>query len=166
MKREETSDEVAELNPEPNADRSMGPGLSGSGQAKVDEDGYLEYTLPWSFSISYGVSMREDTRAQINEKRMRYPFGFTHSLNMSGNMKLTNKWNINFSSGWDFTYHDFTTTTMSVSRDLHCFNMSCSVVLKPFTSYNFTIRANSNMLADLLKVKKRSSASTYVTWPD
>lgn len=166
MKREETSDEVAELNPEPNADRSMDPGLSGSGQAKVDEDGYLEYTLPWSFSISYGVSMREDTRAQINEKRMRYPFGFTHSLNMSGNMKLTNKWNINFSSGWDFTYHDFTTTTMSVSRDLHCFNMSCSVVLKPFTSYNFTIRANSNMLADLLKVKKRSSASTYVTWPD
>lgn len=136
----------------------------GGGAAKVDEDGYVEYTLPWSFSISYGVSMREDTKAQINVDRMRYPWTLSHSMNMSGNVKLTNKWNINFSSGWDFTYHDFTTTTMSVTRDLHCFNMSCSVVLKPYTSYNFTVKANSSMLADLLKVKKRSSSSSYVNW--
>ena len=136
------------------------------GAAPVDEDGYVEYTLPWSFSISYGISMRENTAAQINVKRMRYPWKLSHSLNMSGNMKLTNKWNINFSSGWDFNYHDFTTTTMSVTRDLHCFNMSCSVVLKPYTSYNFTVKANSSMLADLLKVKKRSSYNSYVNWYD
>lgn len=134
----------------------------GGGSSNVDEDGYVDYTLPWSLSVSYGVSMREDTRAKINEKRMRYPYGLTHSMNLSGNVKLTNKWNINFSSGWDFKYHDFTTTTMSVKRDLHCFNMSCSVVLKPYTSYNFTVIANSSMLSDLLKVKKRSSSSGQV----
>ena len=139
---------------------------SGGGSAKVDEDGYVEYTLPWSFSISYGITMRENTQAQINVKRMRYPYKLTHSMNMSGNMKLTNKWNISFSSGWDFTRHDFTTTTMSISRDLHCFNMSCSMVLKPYTSYDFTIRANSSMLSDLLKVKKRSSYNSYVKWYD
>ena len=108
--------------------------------------------------------MRENTAAPINVRRMRYPWKLTHSLNMSGNMKLTNKWNINFSSGWDFNYHDFTTTTMSITRDLHCFNMSCSIVLKPYTSYNFTVKANSSMLADLLKVKKRSSYNSYVNW--
>lgn len=157
-----------ELDDEPNADRSMVGSRSDKtgNSSKVDDDGYLAYSLPWSFSISYGISMREDTQAEINVKRMRYPYGFTHSMNMSGNMKLTNKWNVNFSSGWDFTYHDFTTTTMSVTRDLHCFNMSCSVVLKPYTSYNFTVRANSSMLADLLKVKKRSSYNSYVNWPD
>jgi len=161
-----------EFNENPNADRTgyvasarSAPGKKG-GTAPVDEDGYLAYSLPWSFSISYGVTMRENTLAQINVDRMRYPWTLSHSLNMSGNMKLTNKWNINFSSGWDFTYHDFTTTTMSVTRDLHCFNMSCSVVLKPYTSYNFTVKANSSMLADLLKVKKRSSASNYVNWYD
>ena len=147
--------------------QASGSGKKGeSANAVVDEDGYVEYTLPWSFSISYGVSMRENTQAQINLKRMRYPWKLTHSLNMSGNMKLTNKWNINFSSGWDFNYHDFTTTTMSVTRDLHCFNMSCSVVVKPYTSYNFTVKANSSMLSDLLKVKKRSSSSSYVEWYD
>ena len=161
-----------EFNENPNADRTgsvargqSAPGKNG-GAAEVDEDGYVSYSLPWTFSISYGVTMRENTSAQINVKRMRYPWALSHSLNMSGNVKLTNKWNINFSSGWDFNYHDFTTTTMSVTRDLHCFNMSCSVVLKPYTSYNFTVKANSNMLADLLKIKKRSSSSNYVNWYD
>ena len=169
---EEGDDEEDESDENPNADRTgytaktaSAPGKKG-GTAPVDDDGYVEYSLPWSFSISYGVSMRENTAAPINVKRMRYPWKLTHSLNMSGNVKLTNKWNINFSSGWDFNYHDFTMTTMSVTRDLHCFNMSCSVVLKPYTSYNFTVKANSSMLADLLKVKKRSSYNSYVNWYD
>ena len=166
---EEEEEEDEEFNENPNADRSMtNTGRSSRGKgpdaAPVDDDGYVMYTLPWSFSLSYGVSMRENTAAPINVKRMRYPWKLTHSLNMSGNMKLTNKWNINFSSGWDFNYHDFTTTTMSITRDLHCFNMSCSMVLKPYTSYNFTVKANSSMLADLLKVKKRSSYNSYVNW--
>ena len=143
-----------------------GASSSGKTQAKTDEDGYVEYSLPWSLSLSYGISMKEDTKAEINPERMRYPWGFTHSLNMSGNLKLTNKWNFNFSSGWDFVYHDFTMTTMNFSRDLHCFNMSCSMVLKPYISYNFTVRATSSMLSDLLKVKKRSSQNSYVNWYD
>ena len=169
---DEEDAEDEEFNENPNADRAgsstpkapSAPGKKGS--APVDEDGYVEYTLPWSFSISYGISMRENTAAPINVKRMRYPWKLSHSLNMSGNMKLTNKWNMNFSSGWDFNYHDFTTTTLSVTRDLHCFNMSCSVVLKPYTSYNFTVKANSSMLSDLLKIKKRSSYNSYVNWYD
>ena len=166
----EEEEEDEDLDEEPNADKpaSVGrtqaaPGKNG-GAAPVDDDGYVSYSLPWSFSISYGITMRENTSAPINVERMRYPWALSHNLNMSGNMKLTNKWNISFSSGWDFTWHDFTTTTMSVTRDLHCFNMSCSVVLKPYTSYNFTVKANSQMLADLLKVKKRSSYNSYVNW--
>lgn len=165
-----SEEEEEEFDENPNADRpeSVGrtesaPGKHGEA-AEVDEDGYLGYTLPWSFSVSYGITMREDLSAPINVERMRYPWKLSHSMNMSGNMKLTNKWNINFSSGWDFTYHDFTTTTMSVTRDLHCFNMSCSVVVKPYTSYNFTVKANSQMLADLLKIKKRSGYNSYVQW--
>ena len=168
---EEEEEDEDEFDENPNADRyarqaPSAPGKNKNNQATVDEDGYLEYTLPWSFSLSYGITMRENTQAQIDVRRMRYPWKYSHSLNMSGNVKLTNKWNINFSSGWDFTYHEFTTTTMSVTRDLHCFNMSCSVVLKPYTSYNFTVKANSSMLSDLLKVKKRSGYNSYVNWYD
>lgn len=144
-------------------DNGGGRGGKG-GPVTLDEDGYMEYKLPWSLSISYGITMRENTQGQIDPVRMRYPWKFTQSMNLSGNVKLTNKWNINYSSGWDFIAHDFTTTTMSVTRDLHCFNMSCSVVLRPYTSYNFTVQANSSMVSDLLKVKKRSSANNSVKW--
>ena len=173
-RRDSKEDEDREGPPPPTAGNTVvvesAPGkraqAGGGSSAKVDEDGYVEYKLPWSFSVSYGISMRENTQAPINPDRMRYPWKLSHSMNMSGHMKLTNKWNISFSSGWDFTYHDFTTTTMNISRDLHCFSMSCSVVLKPYTSYDFSIRANSSMLSDLLKVKKRSSYNSYVNWYD
>ena len=138
-------------------------GKSGS-DVQLDEDGYMAFNIPWSFSVSYGVSMREDTQAKINEKNMRYPYKLTQNMNFSGNVKLSNKWNINFSSGWDFMDKELTTTTMNISRDLHCFNMSCGVVLKPYKSYNFSIRANSSMLADALKYDQRSSAGNNIDW--
>lgn len=144
-------------------DRSTKAG-QGKTQVVLDEDGYAPYKIQWSLSLSYGITMRENTSAPINPDRMRYPYGFTHSLNMSGNIKITNKWNINFSSGWDFVYHDFTTTTLNITRDLHCFSMSCSVVVKPIQSYNFSLQANSSMVADLLRIKKRSSYSSDNNW--
>lgn len=134
------------------------------GKIELDEDGYMAYKIPWSFSVSYGVSMRENTAAKINEKNMRYPYKLTQNMNFSGNIKISNKWNMNFSSGWDFDDKELTTTTMNISRDLHCFSMSCGVVLKPYTSYNFSIRANSAMLADALKYDQRSSSGGNVDW--
>lgn len=137
---------------------------TGSGGVQVDEDGYMAFKLPWSFSVSYGISMRENTTGKINEKTMRYPYKLTQNMNFSGNIKISNKWNMNFSSGWDFDDKELTTTTMNISRDLHCFSMSCGVVLKPYTSYNFSIRANSAMLADALKYDQRSSAGSNIDW--
>ena len=135
-----------------------------SGDVELDADGYMAFKIPWSFSVSYGISMRENTQAKINTKNMRYPYKLTQNMNFSGNIKISNKWNMNFSSGWDFVDKELTTTTMNVSRDMHCFNMSCGVVLKPYRSYNFSIRANSAMLADALKYDQRSSAGGNVDW--
>ena len=144
---------------------ASGRGERGSGDELVlDEDGYMPFNIPWSFSVSYGVSMRENTSAKINERTMRYPYKLTQNMNFSGNIKISNKWNMNFSSGWDFDDKQLTTTTMNISRDLHCFNMSCGVVLSPYTSYNFSIRANSAMLADALKYDQRSSSGGNVDW--
>ena len=157
-----SSGSVAQSAPNKRADKNSSGNKKG--EVKLDEDGYMAFNIPWSFSVSYGVSMREDTQAKIKEKNMRYPYKLTQNMNFSGNVKLSNKWNINFSSGWDFMDKELTTTTMNISRDLHCFNMSCGVVLKPYRSYNFSIRANSSMLADALKYDQRSSAGGNVDW--
>lgn len=134
-------------------------------KAEVDDDGYLPFSMPWNLSFSYGISMREDTRKEkFNRATMRYPYGFTHSLNMSGNIQLAKGWNISFSSGYDFNYHKLSMTTASLSRDLHCFEMSCNVVLLPYSSFNFSFRARAAELADALKYEKRSSYSSNVNW--
>jgi hypothetical protein len=132
--------------------------------AKVSTDGYMAFSMPWSLSLSYSYSIREDRTKQINIKTMRYPYSVTHSLNASGNLKLGSRWNINYSSGYDFNTKEMSMTTVNISRDMHCFNMSCGLVFGPFTSYNFSIRANSSMLTDALKWDQRSNTGSAVTW--
>ena len=130
----------------------------------LDEDGYLKFQMPWSFSISYGVTMAENRSAQINVKNMRYPYKFTQNLNFSGNVKLSSNWNVNFSSGWDFNYKKISMTTVNISRDMHCFNISCGLVFGTFTSYNITLRATASTLTDALKYDKKSSYSSSINW--
>ena len=133
-------------------------------QAAVDEDGYLKFKLPLSFTVSYGVTLSENRNGRINVKTMRYPYKLTHTLNFSGNLRISDGWNLTYSSGYDFNYHRLSMTTASISRDLHCFSMTASVVLSPYTSYNFTFSANASELADVLKWKKQSSYSSNIEW--
>ncbi|MCR5313154.1 MAG: LPS-assembly protein LptD [Bacteroidaceae bacterium] len=130
----------------------------------LDADGYMKLNIPWSFSVSYGITMAEDRSAAINIKNMRYPYKFTQNMNFSGNVKLSSNWNINFSSGWDFTNHAISMTTVNISRDMHCFNMSCGLVFGTYTSYNITLRANASTLTDALKYDKKSSYSSSIEW--
>ena len=137
---------------------------SGS-KAETDEDGYMAFQMPWSLSFGYGITMREDqTLSKFNYNTMRYPYKFTQNLNVSGNLRISDGWNISFSSGYDFDNKKISMTTASLNRDLHCFNMSCSVVLTPYTSYNFSFRCNASTLTDALKYDKRSSYSNAVQW--
>lgn len=132
--------------------------------ATLSSDGYLAFKMPWSLSLSYSYSISEDRTKDINIKTMRYPYRLTHSLNASGNLKLGSRWNLTYSSGYDFTQKEMSMTTVNITRDLHCFNMSCGLVFGPFTSYNFSIRANSQMLTDALKWDQRSNTGSSVTW--
>lgn len=133
-------------------------------KAEVDEDGYLAFSMPWSLTFSYGVTMAENRSAPINPNNMRYPYAFTQTLNMSGNIQLAKGWNISFSSGYDFNYKQLSMTTASLSRDLHCFEMSANIVLRPYSSFNFQFRARAAELADALRYEKRSGYSSNIDW--
>ena len=153
---EETEEETEEQNNNSNMRKTE--------KASVDSDGYLAFKLPWSVSLSYSYSIREDRSKDINIKTMRYPYSLTHSLNVSGNFKIGSRWNMTYSTGYDFTSKEMSMTTLNITRDLHCFNMSCGLVFGPFTSYNFSIRAASNLLTDALKWDQRSNTGSSVTW--
>jgi hypothetical protein len=163
---EEDEDEYGlEANVDPEMEKAKkGAKKEESAKGTIDDDGYLSFSLPWSISIGYGISMRENTGGKFNYNTMRYPYKFTQNLNVSGNIRLSEGWNIQFSSGYDFENEKISMTTASLSRDLHCFGMSCSVVLFPYASYNFSFRCNAATLTDVLKYDKRSGSTNSEQW--
>ena len=164
---DEDDEDEEDMDLETNEEKTAGNGKDMGKKSStngLDEDGYMEFAIPWSFSISYGITMAEDRSARINVKTMRYPYKFTQNLNFSGNIKLSNNWNINFSSGWDFNRKDISMTTFSLTRDMHCFNISAGLVFGTYQSYNITLRAKASTLTDALKYDKKSSYSGNIQW--
>ncbi len=146
------------------ADANGGTGKKKKEKAKTDADGYQAFTMPWSVSINYSFNIREDRSKPINRESMRYPFSYTHNINASGNLKLSKKWQVTFNTGYDFQAKEVTQTSMTITRDLHCFNMSAS--LSPFGRwkyYNFRINANASILQDL-KWEQRSQTQSNIQW--
>ncbi len=168
-KKKEENEDDWDTGVETNIDNEMEKGKHGrrgeTTKADTDEDGYMTFKMPFSLSFGYGISIRENTDvSRFNYDTMRYPYAISQNLNISGNLQISDGWNISFSSGYDFDNKKISMTTASLNRDLHCFNMSCSVVLAPYTSYNFSFRCNASTLTDALKYDKRSSYSNAVQW--
>lgn len=121
--------------------------------------GWLYYTnpdVPWSinfnYSFNYGRSYSYANNTLIVNDN------YTQTLGMSGNIKITPKLSFNATSGFDFMAMKLTTTQVSASYDLHCFNIAVSwVPTGNWQSYSFRIAANASALADVLKFKKSSS---------
>lgn len=147
------------------ADEQIGITEKKTREADVDSDGYQVFKMPWSINLSTGFNISEDTSKPINRKTMRYPYKFSlNSLNVNGNVKLSNKWAVNFNTGYDFNAKEIVQTAFNITRDLHCFSMSAS--LSPFGRwkyYNFTIRANASILQDL-KWEQRSQTQSNIRW--
>ena len=74
--RNRDDDEGVDTSIETNIDDDMEAGKHGAkkkgGKAKTDDDGYMAFNMPWSLSVGYGITMREDTRREkFNESTMR-----------------------------------------------------------------------------------------------
>ena len=167
-KKQEEDDDDDWDDVESNVDLEMEKAKRSTGdksKAETDEDGYMKFKMPWSLNIGYTISLRENTDVKkFNYSTMRYPYKITQTLNLSGNVSLSEGWNINFSTGYDFENDKISMTRMSLSRDLHCFSMSADVMLAPYTSYNFSFRCNASTLTDALKYDKRSGSTNAVQW--
>lgn len=116
--------------------------------------GWVYYTnpnVPWSLNFSYSLNYTKSYNKKVVDNLLQ-------TLSISGNIKLTPKMSININSGVDLKTMKLTTTQVSATYDLHCFNISVSwVPTGTWQSYSFQISANAAALSDLLKFKKSSS---------
>jgi hypothetical protein len=119
---------------------------------------YMNPNAPWSLNFSYSFSYSKSYSYQSATQELVENKRFTQTLNMSGNIKLTPRMSIQATSGFDVMAVRFTTTQISATYDLHCFNIAVSwVPMGMYKSYSFRIAANASALADLLRFKKSDS---------
>lgn len=108
---------------------------------------YVDFQIPWSVRIDYS----------FNYTKPKDVANIVQTVRASGDFSVTPKWKIGFNTGYDLDRMQFTTTNLSVYRDLHCWEMRISVVpFGQYKSYNFQINAKSSILKDL-KYNKRKS---------
>lgn len=113
-----------------------------------DPSQYIDWSIPWNMNFSYNLSYNKAPSGLSN---------ITQAVNISGDLSLSEKWKINFNSGYDVAAARITQTMIGIARDLHCWQMNVNwVPFGRFTSYNIDIRVKSNILRDL-KVSRRRS---------
>jgi hypothetical protein len=130
-------------------------------EGDYDEDGYYVNTVPWSVSFSYSMSL---AYSDFNTEKKRYNYKINHALSFNGNIQPTKNWRINFNATYDWEAKKISYMTCSISRSMHCFQMSASIIpIGPLKSYSFSISANSAMLRDL-KYDQRSTPYSGQNW--
>ncbi len=119
---------------------------------------YMNPNSPWSLNMSLSFNYAKNYSYDSKAQELKVKHNITSTLSLSGNIKLTPALSINASSGVDLKEMKLTTTQLSASYDLHCFNIQFSwVPTGKWKSWNFCIAANASALADLLKYRKSSS---------
>ncbi len=118
-----------------------------------DPSQYIDWSIPWNMTFGYNLSYNRGTRGNTN---------ITQAINISGDLSLSDKWKINFNSGYDVAANRITQTMIGIARDLHCWQMNVNwVPFGRFTSYNIDIRVKSNILRDLKVSRRRSFFDSF-----
>lgn len=136
-----------------NSDGIFGENLNVSNRLNNNDKGpktksanLYEASFPWNLKLAYALNYLNSNRQhQIT----------SNSLMFSGDVELTPKWKVGFSSGYDFVNHGFSYTQLRFSRDLDSWKLNFNWV--PFgtrQTYYFFIGVKSSMLSDL-KYDKR-----------
>jgi hypothetical protein len=113
-------------------------------QQNADE--YADFNIPWSVNLSYALNLSR----QIKPDYSGFNVQLTQSLNFGGDFNLTEKWKFQAQGTYDFVTKQIQYLTTSISRDMHCWQMSINITpVGIFRSFNITISPKSSILRDL-----------------
>jgi len=113
---------------------------------------YVDFNNQWSLNFNYSFNYAQTfTPTSMDFKKTK-----TQTLDFSGDVNVTQKWKLGFSSGYDFENKGLGVTSLDIYRDLHCWELMFHwIPLGPRQSYNLTVRVKSPLLQDLKINKKR-----------
>ena len=115
---------------------------------------YVDWTTKWALSLSYNLTLSNNLTyfnylMQDNRKVIQ-------TLGVNGNINLSENWKVSVQTGWDFEQKKLSYTSMTIYRDLHCWEMRFNwIPLGTYKSWNFTINVKASALQDLKLSKKK-----------
>jgi hypothetical protein len=116
------------------------------GMIQNNPEEYADFNVPWSINLGYALNFTRVPRADFS--------GFTTQLNQAisfnGDFNLTEKWKVMYQGNFDVQGGKLQFFTTSITRDLHCWQMSLNVTpVGIMRSFNISINAKSQLLRDL-----------------
>jgi hypothetical protein len=122
--------------------------LYGTPFAPLNQQYYVDFSIPWSLNVGYAFGWSRPAYGAAN---------VSSSATFSGDVTVTKNWKISYNSSYDFKAKAFSATSLNITRDLHCWQMTMNTVpFGPFKSYNFTIAVKASMLSDLKLNRQRN----------
>ena len=121
---------------------------------RSNPEDYIDWTTKWSLSLSYNLTMSNNLTyinliMQDNRKTIQ-------TLGVNGNINLSPKWKVSVQTGWDFELKKLSYTSLTIYRDLHCWEMRFNwIPLGTYKSWNFSINVKAAALQDLKLSKKK-----------
>jgi len=115
-------------------------------QINNDPAAYVDFNIPWNISLNYSFNYNND---RINSV-------ISNTMQISGDLSLTPKWKIQYSTNYDFKAMQFSdATSFSIYRDLHCWDLSIHwIPFGYYKSYSVDLKVKASILQDL-KLSKR-----------
>ena len=163
------------LNPEANKKKEERAEAAGMAEQDLDyinanRQDYVDFDIPWSLNVRYSFTYTKNlTRELIQEGRPRPEdryrstrtinrnSPFRQSVSFNGDVNLTPKWKIGFTSGYDFQAEEVTQTSINVFRDLDCFDFRFDwIPFGRFTSFYVQVNVKSAILKDLKLQRRRA----------
>ncbi|MBR6631437.1 MAG: LPS-assembly protein LptD [Alistipes sp.] len=108
---------------------------------------YYDFSIPWNLGFNYSISYNAQ---YVNNGTTGYRKKINQTLSVNGSVRLTPKTMITATTGYDFASRKMSMTSISITRDLHCWQMSFMWI--PFgnhKSWSFNIGVKAASLADL-----------------
>ena len=114
---------------------------------------FVDFNIPWSVNLSYSLYFSRQFKSDYSGFENK----FTSNANFSGSFNLTPKWNFSMNGYFDLDTKKLQTLQMSISREMHCWQLSISVNPKgPYKFFSFSISPKSGLLQDLKINRNRS----------
>ncbi len=107
---------------------------------------FVDFNIPWSVNLSFSLNFSK----RFDTDKKDFVSNVSSNISFNNSFSLTPKWNFSTNGYYDFNTKQLTQFTMSVSRDMHCWQMSINVTpIGDYRYFNITISPKSSILQDL-----------------